>query len=298
MQKELIIALLAGFGGMIGWGLADFFAKKTVDRIGVIASLVFAHIFGVLTLLIFSVFQWTISGTFIHIPSSSWVWLGLIFFGVLQMVVYWLVYEGFGKGQVAVLSPVFASFTGLVALISIVFLGESASVFKILSLLVMFTGIILINADVSALHLGKISWGRVPGFKEVAMATILAAVWTLGWDRFVAGAPWLSYALCMYVFMTMAAFILSWIMKVKLSVAEAGIWKFLALIGFGEAVAYSAISLGYSSTSLVSVVALLSGAFSLPVIILARIFLKEKVNPVQTVGSIIIVAGIIFLSLL
>ena len=46
MQSALTIAVLAGLGGMLGWGAADFFAKKTIDKIGAIASLVWAHIFG------------------------------------------------------------------------------------------------------------------------------------------------------------------------------------------------------------------------------------------------------------
>jgi len=40
MQQELLIAVLAGLGGMFGWGFADFFAKKTIDEIGSVASLV------------------------------------------------------------------------------------------------------------------------------------------------------------------------------------------------------------------------------------------------------------------
>ena len=38
MQSDLVIAVLAGFGGMLGWGFADFFAKKTIDEIGDVAS--------------------------------------------------------------------------------------------------------------------------------------------------------------------------------------------------------------------------------------------------------------------
>ena len=44
MQPELVLAGLAGLGGMMGWGLADFFAKKTIDEIGDVVSLVWAHV--------------------------------------------------------------------------------------------------------------------------------------------------------------------------------------------------------------------------------------------------------------
>ena len=237
------------------------------------------------------------SGKWIHIPDTSFEWAGLVFFGTLQMIVYWFVYEGFGKGQLAILNPVFASFTGLVALISIVFFGEQASVFRLVSLLVIFAGVILISTDPTALGLRRIKLNHVPGLKEVGLGTILAAVWTLSWAKFVNGQDWLSYALFMYTFMTIAAYVFSRFMKVKLEVVKSNLFVFLALIGIGEVIAYLAISMGYSATPLTSVVALISGAFSLPTIVLARIFLKEKVTNVQTIGTLVIIFGIIFLSL-
>src|SRR5258706_9392782 len=109
MQNELFIAVLAGLGGMLGWGLADFFAKKTIDQIGDIASLAWAHIFG--TLVIFGVILYKVIflNYKIGIPHNPHTWLILLFFGVLQATVYYFVYKGFGKGQVSLLSPVFAS---------------------------------------------------------------------------------------------------------------------------------------------------------------------------------------------
>lgn len=298
MQNELLIAILAGLGGMLGWGFADFFVKKTVDKIGAISSLVWAHLLGTVVLIFFAISQFFIFGKLITVPSTLITWVGLILFGILQMIVYWLVYEGFGKGQVAVLSPVFASFAGLVAVISILFLGEQSSDLRILSLFIIFAGIILISTDIKGWNIKNIKLINVLGFKEVAIATILAAVWTLGWGKFVDGEDWLSYALFMYFFMTVAAFLLSRFMKINLSGVATNLWKFLFIIGLGEAIAYTSISLGYSLTPLVSVVALLSGAFSLPVMILARIFLKERVSVIQTIGSIVIIIGIMVLSLL
>ena len=68
------------------------------------------------------------------------------------------------------------------------------------------------------------------------------------------------------------------------------------LIGCFEVGAYVLISLGYSLTTRTSVVALLSGAFSLPTIVLARAFLKERVTGLQTAGSAVVIFGIMLLS--
>jgi drug/metabolite transporter (DMT)-like permease len=98
--------------------------------------------------------------------------------------------------------------------------------------------------------------------------------------------------------MTVAIVLFAAYKKISLSIKKNSMWKFLILIGVFETLAYFSISIGYSMTTKTSVVALLSGAFSLPTIILARLFLKEKVTALQTLGSIIIIVGIMLLPLL
>ena len=55
--------------------------------------------------------------------AATDVIIALAFFGSLQALVYFLLYKGFGKGQVSVLSPTFASFSGFVALASMAYRG-------------------------------------------------------------------------------------------------------------------------------------------------------------------------------
>jgi len=297
MQSELLIAILAGLGGMFGWGLADFFAKKTIDKIGDTVTLAWGHIFGTLALLIIVLFQYFGTDQSINIPNGINTWLLLILFGALQAVVYLLLYKGFGQGQVGILSPVFASFSGITALLSIVFFGETVTGPLLAGLAILFLGIILVSVDLSALRSRDFSFSHIPGFKVVAISTLLAAFWTLFWDTFLGGGDWLMYTFLMYTFMTVFILIFTRLRRIDLHFSDASVWKFLIFIGLFEVGAYLAISLGYSLTPHTSIIALLSGAFSLPVIILARIFLKEKISRIQTIGSMVIVVGIIFLSL-
>lgn len=298
MSNELTVALLAGLGGMFGWGLADFFAKKTIDEIGDIASLVWAHIFGTLGLFLVAIYFYLAKGIPIMFPDSLNVWGGLIFFGVLQALVYLLVYIGFGKGQLAVLNPVFASFSGLTVLLSILIYKEAISPQLVVVLLLIFAGVLLLSTDFSAIRSNRVSFLKVPGSKEVLLATVFAGFWTLFWDKFVSGNNWVYYALHMYVFMTIALIIYAKVRSISLNFNKSHVWKFLIMVGFFEVLAYLSISWGYSTTSRTSIIALLSGAFSLPVIILARIFLKEKITRTQTIGSIIVILGVIFLAII
>ena len=295
MNRELLIALLAGFGGMLGWGLADFFAKKTIDQIGDIAALAWAHVFGTGVLVSVAAYQ-AAANQPISIPRDFRVWLLLLGFGVAQAVIYLLVYRGFGKGQVGLLAPVFACFSGLTAVLSIAIFGEVIRGFLPFALLLIFGGVLLISLDAGALRAKRFSFAHIAGFKEVALATLLAAFWTLFWDKFVGDKDWLGYALWMYGFMTLAILLFAALRRTRLSSVRADLWKFLFLIGLCETGGYLAITLGYSATRFTSVVAILSGAFSLPTIILARIFLREKITNLQTIGGFVAVLGIMLLA--
>lgn len=283
---------------MLGWGLADFFAKKTIDEVGDVVTLAWAHVFGTAVLLIVMLYQVILHQQSTRIPFDVQTWTLLLFFGVLQAAVYLLVYSGFRKGQVAVLSPIFASFSGFTAAISIIVLGEIVGGYIFFGLTILFVGILSINLDLHALRLKRIGFIRVPGFGEIVCATLLAVIWTLLWDKFIGGKDWLFYTLTMYAFMTLTILIFAKFRRINLLVVKPSIWKFLVLIGICEILAYLAIGWGYSATPMTSIVALLSGAFSLPTIFLARVFLKEKINALQISGGLAIIVGIMILSIL
>lgn len=295
-MSKLLIATAAGLGGMFGWGSSEFATKKSVDQIGSVASLVWAHVLGTIALggiVVIGVFGF---GQQFEVPSNAAAWFGLVFFGCLQTTVYYFAYRAFEEGQVAVLSPIFASFAGLAALISVVFLGDAVKPSLGPALVIIFAGVIMLNLEVGELRRGGIRLVGAPGVRDIGIATVLATGWTLGWDRFVSGHDGASYALVMFAFMALSAYVVSRLQKVELSGARP-VWPFLWLIGVGEAIAYFAISIGYADTTQTAVVALLSGASALPTIILARIFLGERLAGVQTVGSVVVIAGVALLSL-
>jgi drug/metabolite transporter (DMT)-like permease len=165
----------------------------------------------------------------------------------------------------------------------------------LVALSILFIGILRLNTDLHALKSRSLKIS--PGLKEVGAATLLAAIWTLGWDRFVSGHDALTYALWMYTFMTVAAVLLARVLRVKLGGVPAISWKSLGLMGLGETIAYLSISWGYSATSLTSVVALISGAFSVPTLILAYFFLKERLERLQVAAIALILVSISIISM-
>lgn len=226
----------------------------------------------------FRTFDW--SGTTVPV---------LMLFGAGQALVYYLLYRGFGRGQVSLLSPVFASFTGLVALFSVVVLGESLSSAEAVLLVAVFAGVLLLSVVPGG---GRLRLRNAPGVPEVVVATVLAAAWTLGWNSVVGGRNPLICAFVMYTAMTLV-FALSTRgagLSLRGTARSAGIA--LLFIGLGEAAAYLAITWAYSRSSATSLTAVLSGAFSLPTIVLARIWLNERLTKIASVGAALTLVSI------
>jgi drug/metabolite transporter (DMT)-like permease len=293
MNSTIVLATIAGLCGMLGWGFGDFFAKKTIDIVGDMATLAWAHMVGLVILLLLCAGKLIVSssmqfGALPHRPADI-VWL--LFFGALQAVVYFFVYRAFAVGKVSLLNPVFSTYSGIVVVLSLVVFGEALVAKQVLLIVLTFVGVLLMSVEHDSAKLRKFSFSKMHGMRDIVIATGLASVWTLLWAHFVAGKDWLVYATAMYAAMSLTILIICAIQKINLRIADRSLWKYFAYIGIGEVVAYAGISRGYSLTTHTSVVAVLSAAFSVPTVILAWLFLKEKISRLQVAGVACVVGG-------
>jgi drug/metabolite transporter (DMT)-like permease len=290
MNSTILIATIAGLCGMLGWGIGDFFAKKTIDIVGDMATLAWAHLLGLTLFVCICLSKLAFGGT-VTLPHQPLQLVSLAFFGCLQAFVYFFVYRAFAVGKVSLLNPVFSSYAGLVVLLSIVVFGEAIHASQLLLVIAAFGGVLLMSVEPGSSALKKFNFGKMKGMRDIVVAALLAAVWTLFWARFVAGKDWLIYATIMYAFMSLTVFIICFVQKISLRISDRGLWKYFLFIGIGEVTAYAGISRGYSLTSHISVVAVLSAAFSIPTVLLARVFLHERINRPQVAGIVVVIVS-------
>ena len=239
MHDQLALAIGAGIGGMFGWGVSEFGTKLSVDRIGALYSLFWAHVLG--TVLLFGVLllRMFTSNVAVGLPAGVSNWLYLLLFGTLQTAVYYFAYRAFQNGHISVLSPIFSSFSGLVAITSVLVFGEKINAGLVPALGLIFGGVTLINLDVANLRANRVRLKSVPGLKDILIATVLATIWTLGWDRFTEHKDWMLCTTAMFVFLTLSAFLIARFANVNLlPSAGFGAWGFMSLIAVGEVVAY------------------------------------------------------------
>ncbi len=292
MHSTLFIALLAGLGSMVGWGTADFFAKKTIDRLGDVTTLFWQQLIGIVPLLVLFLAS-------PHVPAlNHFDPLWLLLFGVVSALTYLPLYVGFGKGQLSLLSPVFASYSVVVVLLSVIILGEALSFGRSLAIVVTLAGILLISTDVK--DLSK-SWHkhafRLAGLPEVATAMVGYSFWLLYLDKFINGKQWVFYMLVIRVLSMLTLLVYSVARHFSLRVADISLWKYLVGIGLFDVLAFSFVSYGFSHTQYPSIIAVLSATFSVPTLVLARLFLKERISRAQALAVLVILAGVVLISI-
>jgi drug/metabolite transporter (DMT)-like permease len=290
--RDVGVALLAGAGGMLGWGFADFFAKKTIDRIGDVTTLFWAQLLGVAPILTL------FAGHRVVPPMHRFDWPILIAFGIVGGLSYIPTYVAFGKGQVSVLSPIFASYSVLVALISALLFHESISTGTWIAIFIVLVGIAFVSSqprDLLALFRGHAT--VTAGLREIALAVSIYSFWLVLLDRFMARRDWVMFILVIRCVAVISLYLYARATRISLVVKVHGLWPYLGIIGLFDVIAYSSVAYGFSHSTHTSIVAMLSSTFSLPTIVLARVFLKERMTRLQTGAVGLILGGVVLVSL-
>jgi drug/metabolite transporter (DMT)-like permease len=288
MNEYLAIAILTGLGGMLAWGSADFFAKKSLEKVNEFALTFWVQIVGIVPVLLLVLARG-------GLPEVGWATLGyLVLFGLVDGISDVLLYRGFSKGQLSILSPIFASYAGLVIVFSVLFFGESLSAPVFIGLVTTFLGIMLINFDFRDLRKSlRRPAGATGGVLEIIGATTIYALWLVLFDKLVSQGDWAFYLLAVRSVEALGLLAYARLRSQPLRVARSHkVWPYVALVGLLDIAAYSFLTLGFSRTGYTSVVAVLSGAFSLPTLVLAHFYLKEKITKTQLAAVVFIIGGV------
>ena len=101
----LDLGILFAVTAMLSWGIADFLAKKAIDKIGYKTSLVLNQVVALIPAVIFALL-------FFRLPSlSNYLIEHNSVGGYFGGFRYIFLYRGFQKGNVSVVSPITASWS-------------------------------------------------------------------------------------------------------------------------------------------------------------------------------------------
>lgn len=286
-MDRTLLSILAGLGGMLGWGTSDFLANSASEKVGHTKALFWSQIAGaILITILFLIF----------LPNFSMpLQLLLLTFlgGVVYALGYLFFYKAFEIGNVSVISAVSNLHVLFIIAVSFFIRGQELTILQIPALAILLAGVTLVSLNFKELKDGKLSLLR--GVKEVLIAAVLFGViyWPL--NEFIAEqANWIVVSLITKLIAILAVFVFMSMKKEKISVVGSSkrLVLLLAAIGVLEAIAVLSVTFGQSYGDGI-IVAPISSALTVVTVGLAVIFTKERINKIQGLGIAMVVVGIV-----
>lgn len=275
-----MLVILLGLGTALSYGFADFFAALAGRRVRIVFVTWFAAIAGLILLLTLSI---PMGATF----SVEAVGVGVLG-GLFSIVALTALYASLALGPISVISPLGALVSALVpALLGVIWLGERFAELGWLAIILALVAVVLV--------------AMVPGervIKPSTRAILLAIVAGIGIGLAVTAidrAPAESGLATVIVLRATAAVGLGLLVGVTLLRKQtpgknqegwrigARTWRLIVVTGLLDASA-NVLFLLASREGGLAVVGVLTALYPLGTILLARIFLKERLAAVQKFG--------------
>lgn len=285
-MDRTVLSIIAGLGGMFGWGTSDFLASGASEAVGHTKAFFWSQVAG---LVLIALLLLVLAPNFSLTPFLICL---TILSGLSYAFGYLFFYKGFEIGNVSVISAVVNLQVIFVIVISL-FRGQSLTLLQVPAISILLLGIVLVSVNFNKLKKGSIS--LLGGVKETLIATILFGVlyWPLN-EFIVEEADWLAVSFVTKLAAILFILFMTTFKKRPLAIHKAT--KKLAItivaIGLLEAIAVLSVSYGQSYGDGI-IVAPISSALTVVTVGLAVIFLKERISLVQGIGIAMVISGII-----
>ena len=297
------IGLLTGLGAALAWGTLDVFSALASRRVGSLLVTTGMQVVG-------GSLIWLVAlATGVSLPSDPAVLIGGSLVGLAGAGAYLSYFTGLRIGPIAVVSGMVAAYGGLTVVLAVLFRGESLTPLQALGATIATIGVILTGVAFGGGLRGIRFAG--PGVVFAIVALILFAVMTIGSDIVLERTGWVEVllvsrsanavisVLVLVVAMTVlrgpAAPLLQGEnadggrtdKRVIAAIVVAGVLDVIGLMSF-------AYGLEVAETWLVG----LASSFGPTVtIVVAVVFLGERLKPIQWVGLAGVLIGMIAIGL-
>jgi drug/metabolite transporter (DMT)-like permease len=323
------LGVILGLTGAVCWGMADFAARFASRQVGAYRTLFFMQFFGFIALSIYLKF----AGGFSHVAPGWQPWALAVVAGLLNVTASLSLYYSFEIGVMSIVGPVSSSYPALTVALSLAS-GERINALRGIGIAVTLTGVILAamsfapkpanppdapNPSDAANTSNPVHprdainpVGSANPAKEGNPSTTSRLSRGVGWAILAAvGFGFMFWFLGFHVVPLVGDAVSVWVMRLTALVSLAvvasparqtirlphgGVWWMLAAVGFMDTAAFVANNAGLhiGPVSVVSVLASLYGAVT---VLLAWIFLRERLERSQWLGIVLIFVGIVCVSI-
>lgn len=301
--------ILLGLTAALGWGTADFMARFGSRRVGAYRTLHYMQFFGfiALTVCLAATGHW--SHYFPRAGREAWAWAVLA--GLLNTFSGLALYRSFELGVLAIVAPIAASYPVLTVMLSLES-GERLTPAHAAGLAAAIVGVILAAVTFSSTNSGTSAGVEIPGTHH-RKHLLRGVPWALG---AAIGFGFLFWVLGFRVMPVFGGFASVWVIRLvtfstltllavplrlpavagqQVSIPKGSTLWLLAGIGLMDTAAFIAnnLALKHAEVAIASVLSSLYGAVT---VLLAALFLREKLEKTQWAGVVLIFLGIALVS--
>ncbi len=294
------MVIILGISAALGWGVADFSARFASRRIGAFRTLMVIQFFGFTAL---SIFLWLTGGFSRSFPPGWTPWLFAAIAGLNNTCAGLCLYRSFEIGAISIAGPISSSYPALTVALAIVS-GEHIHALRGAGLALTFIGMILAaltfapdekHAVDPHTHHAHAHLSKSAVFAIVAATGYGVMFWWLGFHV----VPLVGGVVSVWVIRltTLSTLLLVGLPSGKaLPLPRGSVWWLLLLTGLTDTSAFVANNTGLGSGH-VAVVSVLASLYGAVTVLLARIFLRERMDRSQWFGIFLIFVGIVLVSL-
>lgn len=277
-------SIVLGIFAMLGFGVADFIAKTILSNRNAIRTALVSQAMGTVLFLAVSLLYDPV------LPNLTVVYLALIS-GFLSAGVLCSYYLALGLGKASVVAPIASCLNVVAILLAIWILGETLTAFQLLVITLVFVGILLVAFDRP---------GRKDSARKISIILALFAALLGGGNVIIqkliaVGGHYLMGFLLTRIFMLGFILPLTPVIRDGRTMSVSRSYRKLGLLGLIDVSGFFCwyIGLRIGLVSIVTPIAMSSPAVT---VVLAHIFLSERVRLHQRIGIVAIIAGIVVLS--
>ncbi len=292
------MGVLLGLTAALVWGLADFMARFATRRIGTFRTLFYMQLIGFLGLSLFMEGAGGLHRFAAGTPRQDWQWVLLA--GLINTASTLALYRSFEVGLLAVVAPIAASYPALTVVLSLAS-GEALRPTRIFGIAAALVGLGLAATSFTTEANKKSKEPHLRGHLTRGVNwAILAAIgygtlfWLLGFHVMPAfgGVPSV-WAIRLTTFSALA--LLAVPVRQSVRLPQGSDWWLVGGIGVVDTIAFVANNMALK-TEQVAVASVLSSLYGAVTVLLAAVFLRERLEWSQWLGIVLIFAGVAFVS--
>ena len=271
---------------MFGWGLYDFLGGVFAKQIGPYKSFFWSQLAGLASILLLG---------FLIVPSMdipSGVMLLFPIAALLYSAGYLFFFKGFEIGNLSIVATTMNLWAVFTMLFAFTFMGQRLSTIQTVGVLIILAGVTLASLNWSEIQQRRFQLSS--GVKEaIAGAFFFGIYWNVS-EIIVEEVGWLVSTALIKLGIVIFMFLFSFLSKHEMELAGAGAKTISAIFFMGavEAGAVAVVNYGLTIGDAILITPIAS-ALSIVTILLAIIFIKDKITNLQGFGIATAVVGIV-----